>query len=58
MEHRLLLDFHGFSPWIGGAGTHMSLGDPWPNRGEPLNELLAVYRVIETEHEIDGRDIL
>ncbi len=45
-EHRSFLDFHVFPTMDRQNRFHMSLGDPWLNRGQPLNDLLAFRQVV------------
>lgn len=60
-ENRSFLDFHVFPTMDRRARFHMSLVDPWLNRGEPLNDLLAFCSVVATvqgaEHATGGGNI-
>ena len=57
-ENRSFLDFHVFPTMDRQERFHMSLADPWLNRGQPLNDLLAfcevVARVRAVAHTIGG----
>lgn len=46
-EHRSFLDFHVFPTMMDRQNRfHISLEDPWLNRGQPLNDLLAFCEVV------------
>jgi DNA invertase Pin-like site-specific DNA recombinase len=45
-EHRSFLDFHVFPTMDRRDRFHVSLADPWLNRGEPLDDLLAFCEVV------------
>ena len=56
-EHRSFLDFHVFPTMDRRDRFHMSLADPWLNRGQPLNDLLAFCEVVarvRAAHTIGG----
>jgi DNA invertase Pin-like site-specific DNA recombinase len=56
-EHRSFLDFHVFPDMDRRDRFHMSLADPWLNRGEPLIDLLAFCEVVaraRAPHTIGG----
>jgi hypothetical protein len=46
-QNRSFLDFHIFPSMDRRKRFYVSLADPWLNRGQPLNDLLAFCKVVE-----------